>query len=517
MKELRMRADPVPDRLWILLSELIAEKTGLHFPRERRPDLERGVAAAATEFGFADTASCAAWLLSSGPLTRAHLHTLASHLTVGETYFFRERKTFDALAEHILPELIRRRRGHQQRLRLWSAACSTGEEPYSLAILLHELLPDWDSWRVTILATDINARALQKAATGVYGEWSFRDAPRDLRERYFVRTAHQRFAVAEQIRKRVSFVQLNLAQDGFPSLATDTNAMDVILCRNVLMYFTALHAHRLVENLRNSLLDDGWLCVSPSECSQGLFHRFAAVIFPGAILYRKGEAPEPSRQAQAPAPTSAANESATLPFEAPRPALQEVPSATLAEHSGTKPDKRRAGSSEPPDTIAAAQALYAQGRYADVAEILLPALPLTARVQCPPLAFSLLTRALANQGKLDDALALSERWVAADKLNASAYYLRAMILAELGDLKSARHCLQRAIYLQADFALAHFALGNCARREAPGVSASKHLDNALRLLRDRPPDELVPESEGLTAGRLTEIISALASQMESCK
>ncbi|HEX3844306.1 MAG TPA: CheR family methyltransferase [Steroidobacteraceae bacterium] len=517
MKALRMRADSVPDGLWTLLSEFIAERTGLHFPRERRLDLERGLAAAAAEFGFPDTAACAAWLLSSRPLTRPQLHTLASHLTVGETYFFRERKAFAALAEHILPELIRRRRGHEQRLRLWSAACSTGEEPYSLAILLHELLPDWDRWHVTILATDINTRSLQKAAAGVYGEWSFRDAPSDLREQYFARTADERFAVAARIRKRVTFAQLNLAQDGFPSLATDTNAMDVILCRNVLMYFTAPQARRLVENLGNSLLDDGWLCVSPSECSQSLFHRFAAVTFPGAILYRKPDTPEPSAPAQPPAPTLAANEPATLAFEAYRSSMQEAPGPTLAEHPGAEPDTRWAASSEPADPIAAAQALYTQGRYAEAAEILLPALAPTARAQCPPLAFSLLTRALANQGKLDDALAWSERWVAADKLNASPYYVRAMILQELGDMKSARHCLQRAVYLQADFALAHFALGNCARREAPGGGEKKHLDNALRLLRGRPPDELVPESEGLTAGRLTEIICAVASQTEFFK
>ncbi len=156
-----MRVDGVPDSLLPRLSEFIAEQTGLHFPPERRPDLQRGLTAAAAEFGFANSVSCADWLLST-PLTRPQLHTLASHLTVGETYFFRERKTFDALANHILPELIGRRRGREQRLRLWSTACSTGEEPYSLAILVQQLLHDWRDWRVTILATDINENSLRK-------------------------------------------------------------------------------------------------------------------------------------------------------------------------------------------------------------------------------------------------------------------------------------------------------------------------------------------------------------------
>ena len=137
-----MQADIVPDALWGRVSEFIAQNTGLHFPTERRSDLQRGLEAAAAEFGFADAAAFADRLLSAS-LTRPQLHTLASHLTIGETYFFRERKAFDALAEHILPELIRHRRGREQRLRLWSAACSTGEEPYSLAILVRQLLPDW--------------------------------------------------------------------------------------------------------------------------------------------------------------------------------------------------------------------------------------------------------------------------------------------------------------------------------------------------------------------------------------
>ena len=134
---------------WSQLSELIAEKMGLHFPRERRDDLQRGLAGAAEEFGFEDAAACVGWLLSA-PLTKAQLQVLASHLTIGETYFFRDKQTLEALAGSILPELIRARRGGEQRLHIWSAACCTGEEPYSLAILLHKMLPDLQDWQVTI-------------------------------------------------------------------------------------------------------------------------------------------------------------------------------------------------------------------------------------------------------------------------------------------------------------------------------------------------------------------------------
>jgi chemotaxis protein methyltransferase CheR len=518
-----MPADALPDTLWSRLSEFIAAKTGLHFPPERRADLQRGLTDAAAEFGFADTCACADWLLSA-PLTGPQLSTLASHLTIGETYFFRERKALGALAERVLPELIRRRRGHEQRLRLWSAACSTGEEPYSLAILLHELLPDWRDWQVTILATDINTRFLQKAVAGVYGEWSFRESPPEFKERYFTRTSDRSFTVAPQIRKRVSFAQLNLARDGFPSLATNTNAMDVILCRNLLIYFTPPQAHKLVENLRHALLDDGWLVVSPSECSQALFSRFVTVNFPGAILYRKSDAAERIRAAWNPAawtvaPLETAKESAPLAvdvFELSKPGATDTPSAERFDAQLEGDAVPSAGIVDPCTT---AESLYGQGRYPEAVDTLLSSFALATQTPAPsskallgPPAFSLLSRALANQGKLTDALAWSERWVAADKLDASAHYLHAMILQELGERTAARRSLQRAIYVQPGFVLAHFALGNCARHGAPSTEANKHFQNALRLLRDRPPNELVPGSDGLTAGRLTEIICALSSQ-----
>ena len=458
-----MRVDGVPDSLLPRLSEFIAEQTGLHFPPERRPDLQRGLTAAAAEFGFANSVSCADWLLST-PLTRPQLHTLASHLTVGETYFFRERKTFDALTSHILPELIRRRRGREQRLRLWSTACSTGEEPYSLAILVQQLLPDWRDWRVTILATDINEHSLRKAVAGVYGEWSFRESAPEFKERYFARTPDGRFTIAPEIRDRVTFAHMNLAQDCFPALATDTNAMDVIFCRNVLIYFTPSHARKLVENLHHALLEESWLAVSPSECSQALFSRFVAVNFPGCILYRKCNIKEPR-------PSSWAS----------------VPTPVVADAYA-------------PENVCAALA---------VAQEVAQTGPPSSQAIQGPRTFSLLARAMANQGQLADALVWSERWIAADKIDSAARYLHAMILQEMGEREAARRSLHRAVYLQPDFALAHFALGNLARAELRSTEANRHYANALHLLRGCPPDELLPESDGMTAGRLAEIIATV--------
>jgi chemotaxis protein methyltransferase CheR len=473
-RALPMAAEVIADRLWERLSHYIADNIGLHFPPERVTDLQRGLGTAAGEFGFTEPARCAEWVLS-GVLTRPQLHTLASHLTVGETYFFRERKTFEALSTVVLPELIARRRGREQRLRLWSAACCTGEEAYSLAIMLQQLLPDWKQWNITILGTDINERFLQKAAAGAYGEWSFRDCAPLFKERHFTRAPDGRYEVAAQIRDQVTFAPLNLAEDSFPSLSTDTNAMDVILCRNLLIYFTPAHARRLVEKLYEALVDGGWLVVSPSECSQTLFSRFATVNFPGAILYRKDGIIERSARAREPAlPGPVARLDLTARPQQPMtiPAVDPVPTevvpaaiAVTAEESATEHDSH---------------------------------------------AFSARARACANEGNLAEALLWAARWIDSNKVDPAAHYLHAMILQENGQRQDARRALQSAVFLQPDFALAHFSLGNLARADGRAAEANRHFANALRSLRDYSPEELLPDSDGMTAGRLAQTINILA-------
>ncbi len=251
------------------LSEFVDTQTGLHFPQARWGDLERGITAATRDFNFSDVESCANWLLSA-PLTQGMHEILANHLSVGETYFFRERRSLEILEEEILKPLLRSRRENERRLRIWTAGCCTGEEAYTIAIMLDRLIPDVKDWNITILATDFNPTFLRKAVVGIYGEWSFRDTPGWLRERYFSKSKGGRFEIHPRIRKMVSFSYLNFARDIYPSLSNNTSAMDVILCRNVMMYFSAEKAKQVVGNFYRALVDGGWLIVSPTEGSNML-------------------------------------------------------------------------------------------------------------------------------------------------------------------------------------------------------------------------------------------------------
>ncbi len=502
-----MSSDTLQDRQWTELSEFIARTLGLHFPPNRWADLQRGVACATSELGFMDATACVEWI-SSARLTQPQLRMLASHLTVGETYFFREKRTFEVLADSVLPELIFSRRNRDQRLRIWSAACSTGEEAYSLAIMLHQVIPDLADWRATILATDINDTFLKRAVAGIYGEWSFRGTPESFKERYFTSTEDGRYSVLPEIKKIVTFAALNLVEDPFPSLAASTNAIDVVFCRNVLMYFTPPQAQKVVNKLHRALADGGWLVLSPSECSQSFASGFTQVNFPGAILYQKREGKDGAFRNE---PLFPIQNSGSVAFNSP---LLKASQLRVDLDASESMEPSTAASAGQVDQVAAprsprdeAATLFERGQYADAAEILQGILD---SVTAPASdSFSLLARALANQGKLDDSLQWCDRWVATDKLDSSSHYLRAVVLQELGDIAEAQRSLQRAIYLDPQFVLAHFSLGNLARGCGKLSEAKRYFNNASRLLGAFQPDELLPESDGLTASRLAEIIKSI--------
>ena len=245
---------------------LVAGRLGLDFRGRRMRNLERAIAGAALGDGVLPLGAYLARLAQLADES-PEWRRLASDLTVCETYFFREHPCFEALAESILPPLIERRRaGGFPSLRLWSAGCSSGEEAYSLAILVDRLLPDRSDWAITILGTDVDVAALDRARRGVYREWSFRTLPAGMRERYF-RADGDAFELDRGIKEMVTFEPLNLAADTYPTLVSNTTSFDVILCRNVLMYLTREAQQRVLARLQRALAPDGWLGVGLIEAT----------------------------------------------------------------------------------------------------------------------------------------------------------------------------------------------------------------------------------------------------------
>ena len=432
------------------VSEAVEAQLGLHFPRDRWPDLERGLRGAAEELGFAGVEECAR-ALAFASLNHRQIEALAAHLTIGETYFFRDPAVFTALTTQVFPALVRERAGHTKRMRIWSAGCCTGEEPYSIAIALREAVPDIDDWQLTILATDINPRFLHKAVGGIYGPWSFRGVPEETRSSWFHPRAEGRFEVVPRIREMVTFACLNLVEDVWPSLATGTTAMDLIVCRNVMMYFTPERVRQVAACFHRALVAGGRLIVSPAEASGELYAGFAPAEIPSVALFRK-----------------------RAPQLLPAPQLPPAPPAPV-----------------PRPVVAVRPAPAAR------------ALPVAARDHAAE------ARRLANDGHLTGALAACDRALAAGRLVPAHHYLRGVILQEQGAAAGAVTALRHALSLDPEFALAHFTLGHLLLRQGRPADARRSFANARTLLRAFAPDALPPESEGLTAGRLLAILTSM--------
>jgi len=442
---------------------LIASRLGLDFSKGRQADLKRGLVQACQTSSVSAPETYLA-RLATLPDESAEWRRLASHLTVGETYFFRDRALFEALEQHVLPSLITGRRTESNlRLRLWSAGCATGEEPYSLAILLDRLLPDLADWALTILATDINPDALETARRGRYREWSFRETPQWIRDRYFHRRSAETFDLDPRIRRMVTFAPLNLAKDGYPGVVTNTSAMDLILCRNVLMYFTREAQQATAALLQRALVREGWLAVSPAEASAELYRPLVTVTFRAAILYRKGE-----------------EFAVSLPLS---------------------------GFSFPPEADGGwrvADSLIQEPRHAEQVDPV--TLSAAKPTEAPPETPSDLHRAktLADQGKLEAARDLCEAALARDRLDPEAHLLLAAVCHERGEISSALEALRRAIYLAPDFASAHFLLGSLLLRQGQRKRGRRSMETVVSLLNSVPRDEAVAGGDGLTAGRLLE-------------
>ncbi len=440
------------------LSDFLNRRLGLDFPTERAKELECAVRRASEELGFSSLEEGLEKLVAGKP-SQAQIEVLASHLTISETYFFREPIVFSALENSVLREMIRAKRAAgDRRLSLWSAGCATGEEAYSLAIAISRLLPDLAEWRVSILGTDINPRALQKATEGVYGEWSFRGTAPLIKAAYFEDVGQRRHRVKPNLRQLVSFAYLNLADAIYPSLLTQTAGLDVILCRNVLLYFSRESAQQVTARFYQCLQEGGWLVGGVAEHFRA--PGFKTVLFDG------------------------------------RPLFQKV--------SRTAMDSRPLGWTPPrweDEAVAAAEAQIGAERSA------FPA----SKTSRGSAGSSLeLARRCANQGRLREALEHCEAAIRLERLAAGHHYLRAMILTELGELIPAEHALRQTLYLDPQFILAHFSLAAAARRRGQKREAERHMKNTAALLAESNPDSLLPGSDGVTVRQFTAFVSTCA-------
>lgn len=427
------------------------------FYADKDEDLARIIAERMAEIGLG---SCARYLdLIADPLRgREEMDALVAELTIGETYFFRHKEQFDALRDIILPDVLERNRD-ARCLRIWSAGCATGPEPYSLAILLkREFGPRIAGWHVSIVGTDINQKFLARAREGRYDEWAFRATPEDVRRDCFDKVGRQ-WVIRPEYKNCVSFQYHNLIRNRFPSLLDNLAGLDIIICRNVVIYFSRETVAALVPSFRETLVDGGWLVMGHAEPNIELFRDFRTVNTQGAVLYQRVDHPVPVRAVPAPMPCA--------PLPPPEPRQPKPPlRRSLPAAGGRAPSPRPAPSPEGLSRI----------------------------------------RSLADQGRWAEALAACDSLIAVNSLDARPHFYRALVLEQQGALEGCEISLRRAIYLDRHFVLPHYHLGLFLLHRDEVAGALRSFRNVLALLDKLPDDHALEDGDAITVGQLRETV-----------
>jgi chemotaxis protein methyltransferase CheR len=448
---------PPPDGAFVdQVATLIGSRTGLAFPDSRRGLLERAVSIWLDDMG---PSTGTAALVALGQPDGAAWQRLVSLATIGETYFFRHREQLDAFRRVALPVLVEARRSLEPPvLRAWSAGCSSGEEAYSLAMLLEEALPDRARWQVRVVGTDIDGEALDRARTGVYGRWAFR-AGGDERARWF-RPVPGGERIEARIRDLVAFERHNLVDPGTPPPIALGGPADLVVCRNVTIYMSPEATRSVAARLYEALAPGGWLLVGPVEPSSETFQRFVSHHVDGITLYQR-PSDERSRDRSRPAGAIATSRPVAPPAVAP-PVAPTRP----------RDPAPRVAIADPPTLLGEA-------------------------------------RALADAGRLDEALARCQSALARDPRLPLGYALLATIAEARDDLEGACHALGRAAYLEPGDPLTQFRLGLLEWRRGRTVKARLRLRAAMSLLAGRPDTWLLDGHDGLTAGRARSVATTL--------
>lgn len=489
-----------------LFHDYFVMTTGLHFEKSNARLLERGLAHRMTALRIATYPEYYDYLVKYQE-SRNELKKLLQFLTVGETFFFRYRGHFEALTQVVVPRLRAREVG-RKNLRIWSAGCSTGEEPYSIAIALLEGVPDLADWQVTIQATDINQRALTAAREGMFGDRTLRITPEAHIQRYFRHNGRQ-YEISNQVKEMVEFRWLNL-QAPFPWEA-EGPVFDIIFCRNVMIYFSAATFRKVVARLSAALKPGGYLFLGHSETLYQVSDDFETVRLGGCFFYRKLASKDervsrvPREETRRPARPQVKRPEPEPELEPEVAEVEETVPAPLFPEDARFPDDPAFDIEK---ILKKADLLFEENDFAGAAVLAAKVLQ-----DDPGNAQALILEGfiLANQGRLDDALERCERALAADDLMAEAYYLKGLIHDLSDEWREATALYRKAILLQPHLVMAHYFLARLLVRHGKRVEGERSLKAAIRQLEKSTELSQVRYSGGLVREELLELMKKEAS------
>ncbi len=492
-----------PKELKDKFKHFVADRCGLYFKDHDLKSLEDAIIERAKAGKFNSIPEYYAYITTSEDREN-EFRELLNLLTINHTYFFRNESHFKALKENILPEIAERKRkeivfarkfgsGNDKRpsLRIWSAGCSTGEEPYTIAMVVRDVIEDFDKWDIEIYATDASTYVLDRARKAFYTENSMKLLSQEHKDKYFSEIGEKRgrkqYALGDTIKRMVHFDYLNLIRDNFPQ------KFDIIFCRNVVIYFELETIIKVMNRFHSSLTDNGSLFIGYSETLQFISDKFRMQDWENAIFYRK------AKKIQAPRiEVSAASAEAPEKIEVEK-IIEEMAKAELLAEEKAAAERKAAPSKKIRGLLVEITKALHLKQY-DRALSLVREAELIDKNAIKP--HYLAAEIHANQGRFNEAKEQLKITLGLNSLFVPAHYLFGFIYMEEEDPEQAKASLKKALYLDRNFALAYYNLANIYKKEGNREDATRAYRNTLKVLSRCSPDDIIPYSGGLNVAIL---------------
>lgn len=518
------------------VTDLIAKQTGLHTRPQDKAALCKKLLTRIQALHLASLTDYYQLLTDSNPRSDREWQMLAVLLTTGESYLFRDQGQLTLLKNQLLPELIRHRQARQLQegtakpsLRIWSAGCSTGEEVYSLAILVQQLIPNLEAWDISILGTDINPQAIQKAKRGLYNSWSFRTISPELQSQYFYKQGND-WKINAKLQAMVDFQVGNLVKDPFPNPSTAIHNIDLIVCRNVFIYFDAASIALVIDKFTQTLRPQGYLVVGHAElCNQDL-QTLKTKVFPESVVYQRSHEVTAANSFASPlaykphSPPSDRYPSTNLPSNGRSPQadlLPLAPKSSLYPASTTSDRNIMSTSAAPhasnlspqlkdyPALLEQINSFLKDGTYVSAIAVGKQAIQL-----CPTRgeAYYCIAKAYANLGRATEAESYCQKAIGCNAIWLSPHYLLARVAEEQNQIEIAKTLLKKIIYLEPTAIAAYVELGSIYAKEKNIAKAQKLWKTSLDLLKHLPLHQTVEHFDQITAGDLLIQVKRLLSK-----
>ena len=487
-------------------ARLVTEQTGLEIRAEEQVSFSTKILARTKALKLPFPEAYYQLLESKTTESLQEWQNLVVLLTNPESFFLRDKSQFNLLKNYIIPELLVRKQ-NSKTIRVCSAGCSTGEEAYSLAILFKELIPDLTEWNLTILGVDINPVSLKQAKAGIYRSWSFRGVDTSIQQQYF-RQIHDRYQIHPQIQQMLEFEVLNLVKDPFPHPASKLKDMDLILCRNVFIYFEQSAIAHVLNKIYHALQPLGYLITGHTELHAQELLRFQTRVFSEALFYQR-----PDLTLNQLPSASSLNVEPLLPAKNTKPVEREkntdvrLEQFRLKNQSSTAESIKTQKFPEPTESqlIQRTESLLKKKAYNLALQQLEKALELNSR---NPYAHHLMAQILTELDEFTEAIHCCQQAIDLAQSPTAHYYLLAGIFEQQGNIKQAEQILREIIYLEPGSIVASIKLSRIYQQAGYQQQAVSMQELSFATLKQLPADKRIPELNNLT-------VAELMSELES--